>query len=152
MSNSFKNVFIRLVNSIRANHEKISCERCGVTDSNPYTATTTEATLNYQRLFGKFLYKEPLHLCFACTIAQDSFLQVLIMLSIEQTTKTGRHQAIEEAQKIWGDEAMDMLALLQVAKTSMDSARRILAEEEFNRIKPWLVETLKNNTNPQSIN
>lgn len=122
---------------------KISCERCGeVGDTISYSASTNETTRDYCRVFGNFLYEKPLNLCFQCAIAQDSFLRALIMLAIEKQQKFGRSIQIEEAEKIWGNRAIDMLALLHVARGSMDSARRILKEEEFNKVKSWIEKTL----------
>lgn len=119
------------------------CERCGEIGSTiSYSASTSETTRSYYNLFKRFYYKESLNLCFRCAIAQDSFLSALIMLSIEKEQKFGRNDQITEAEKIWSDQAIDMLALLEVARGSMDSARRILTEEEFKKVKPWVEKVL----------
>ncbi|MEK6953092.1 MAG: hypothetical protein AABX29_08835 [Nanoarchaeota archaeon] len=126
--------------SVRAVSKEMSkklCERCSNTNNVIcYSASSTETTRDYCRVFGEFLYKEPLNLCFECSLAQDSFLNKIIMLSI------GHQAQIKEAEKVWGNQAIDMLALLLVARDNMDFARRILTEEEFIKAKPWLEEQL----------
>lgn len=125
------------VKAVSKEMSKKPCERCGNTkNTHLYSETSTDTTRDYCRAFGEFIYKKPLNLCFECSLAQDSFLNKIIILSI------GHDSQIKEAEKVWGDQALDMLALLLVAQENMDFARRILTEEEFNKVEPWLEEQL----------
>ncbi len=121
----------------------MSCERCGSVDGlMVYSDTATETTRNFVKVLGYFPYEVPLNLCLRCALAQDSFLGNMLMLSIERNFSTGRHSEIKEAEKTWAEDAKKMLALLWVARDSMDLARRILTEDEFVKIKPWLEQGL----------
>ena len=128
-------------------HSRIPCGRCGeIGNTISYFNLSTDATRDYCKVFGDFLYKKPLNFCFRCVIAHDSFLRELIMLSIEKRQNFGRNDQIQEAEKIWGNRAIEMLALLEVARGSMESARRILTEEEFKKVKPWIEKILGKST------
>ena len=49
---------------------------------------------------------------------------------------------MKEAERQWGPDALKIIALLELAHENMDSARRILKEDSFNRVKPWIEEQL----------
>ena len=118
-------------------HSKIPCERCGeIGDTISYSALSSNATRDYCKVFKEFYYKEPLNLCFWCAAAQDFFLGKILILSI------GHRDQIKEAEKIWGDQAVEMLALLWTARENIEDARRILTEEAFAEVKPWLEKEL----------
>lgn len=116
---------------------KTPCERCGkIGGIMSFRASSTPTTRDYCKVFGDFRYEKPLNLCFQCFWALDFFLGKILMLSI------GHQKQIKEAEKIWGDQAVEMLALLWTAKENMDHVRRILTEEAFEKAKPWLEEQL----------
>ena len=124
-------------------HSKIPCERCGeIGNTISYSALSSNATRDYCKVFKEFYYKEPLSLCFWCAAAQDFFLGKILMLSIEKNQRFGRSDQIKEAEKIWGDQAIEILALLWTARENINDARRILTEEAFAEVKPWLEKEL----------
>jgi len=106
------------------------CERCG-------TIGTAKHFIGLGDEYAKY-FKEPLKLCFDCCEAQKSFLDNRIMLETEGSYHFGRSELIEAAKLQWGDQALDMLALLFVARDDMDAARRVLSPESFEEVRPWL--------------
>lgn len=123
------------------------CERCGDTgEVSIYGAQSTDTTRDYQKLFNNFIFDKPKNLCFKCILAHDVFLREIIMLSIEKNQKFGRSQEIEKLEAKFGDKAIDVLALLNVANKDMDTARRILDEKSFSKIKPWIDEQVRIST------
>ncbi len=54
----------------------------------------------------------------------------------------GREKVVKAAQERWGEQAVDMLALLLAAQKDLDLAKRILTPESFKRVKPWLEQNL----------
>jgi hypothetical protein len=109
------------------------CARCGSTGST-LAFSGTDAAPHF--------YREPLALCLACALAHESFINHLTMLATERRLHFGRSAAIAEAESVWGPRAVDMLALLEVAREDMDQARRILTQESFEEVRPWLEERL----------
>lgn len=125
------------VHKRKLTRSRIPCERCGeVGGAMPFHASSTPTTRDYCRVFKDFYYEKPIDLCFQCFLAQDFFLGKVLMLSI------GHQKEIKEAEKVWGNQAVEMLALLWTARESMDDARRILTEEAFEKARPWLEERL----------
>lgn len=110
------------------------CERCAKIESltRYYGSATTI----------KRYYERPLHLCFRCTLAHENFIDHLFMLSTEKRLHFGREGLMKEAERQWGPDALKIIALLELAHENMDSARRILKEDSFNRVKPWIEEQL----------
>lgn len=122
---------------------KNPCERCGDIGSTViYDAQSTDITRDYYKLCQKFAFDKPLNLCFSCRLAHESFITELMMLTIEKTQKVGRSDQITKAERDFGNQALHMLALLHVASSDMDAARKILDEKSFDEIKPWLDEQL----------
>ena len=120
------------------------CERCGDTrETSIYGAQSTDTTRDYQKLFNNFPFNKPKKLCFKCFLAHEAFFREIIMLSIEKNQKFGRSQQIEELEKKFGDKAINMLALLDLANNDIDSARRVLDEESFLKIRPWIDEQIR---------
>ena len=76
-------------------------------------------------------------------MAHEAFFREIIMLSIEKNQKFGRSQQREELEKKFGDKAINMLALLDLANNDIDSARRVLDEESFLKIRPWIDEQIR---------
>ncbi len=64
------------------------------------------------------------------------------MLSIERQMGVGRSDQVKKAEEVWGGKAKEMMALLYVARENMEYARRILNEDTFVKVKPWLDEQL----------
>jgi len=111
----------------------LSCKRCGSKGSTePFKGIPENPDF----------YKEPINLCSACRSAQEKWIWHRFMLSIEGRLDFGRADLVAMARKDWGDKAVDVLALLSVAREDMDLARRVLDEESFSRIRPWIEENV----------
>lgn len=105
------------------------CERCGATSTTlPFKGTQSHPDF----------YRVSLNLCLVCTGAQESFINHRDLLSTESRLRFGRHEAVAAARAVWGERAIDMLALLAVAKEDMDMAQRLLEPESFEHVRPWL--------------
>jgi hypothetical protein len=115
---------------LRALEPKPRCERCGDTE----TVSPFQGEANSYPLF----YREPILLCLNCQLAQESWLRHRFMLETEGRFHFGRAKVVDEAHNLWGDRAIDMLALLLVAREDMDQARRLLTSESFEEVRPWL--------------
>ncbi len=128
---------------IKTFKQKNPCERCGdIGRTSIYSAQSTDTTRDYQKLFNTFPFDKPKYLCLKCFLAHEAFLREIVVLSIEKNQKFGRSQQIEKLKEKFGDKAINMLALLNIAKNDMDAARRVLDEESFSKIKPWLDEQI----------
>lgn len=113
----------------RARMTESPCQRCGgIGTTRPFRGTATQPDF----------YRVPLNLCLACTNAQESFIDHRSMLVTESRNRFGRHEMVASAREVWGDRAVDMLALLTVAREDIDKARRILEPRAFEEIRPWL--------------
>jgi len=109
---------------------KKRCDRCGVTG-------TTEPFQGALDSYPEF-YQTPIQLCALCRFAQESWLRHRFMLQTEGRFHFGRAETVREAEQVWGDRALDMLALLLLASDDMDGARRLLTRESFEEARPWL--------------
>lgn len=110
------------------------CERCKSTGSTePFRGTDA---------YPHF-YRRPLDLCELCANAQREFLSHRFMLETEARMRFGREKLVKAAQEDWGDKAVDMVALLLVARQDFDMARRLLTAEAFELVKPWLKQNLR---------
>lgn len=113
------------------------CGRCGATGTTrPYQGPPA----------WPHFFTRPLALCAECRDAQDSFIGHKFMLETEGRLHFGRYRLVGEAEAEWGDEATDMLALMMVARESMDRARRVLSEESFEQARYWLEEYVNDYT------
>lgn len=89
------------------NRSDAPCKRCGaIGTTHPFRGTVTHPDF----------YRVPLDLCLTCTSAQESFIDHRSMLATESRLHFGRHESVAAARNVWGDRAVDMLALLAVAK------------------------------------
>lgn len=121
--------------------QRIPCERCGAPGTTaPFRGT--EEIPNF--------YRRPLDLCLVCRRAQESFLTRLFMLRTETRLGFGMASIVQDAERHWGDRATEILALLLVARDSIDLARRILDEDSFARVQPWLEQHLQADHRDQS--
>ncbi|MFX0195853.1 MAG: hypothetical protein ACFFCW_07010 [Candidatus Hodarchaeota archaeon] len=110
------------------------CERCGAMgDTESFKGSPS---------YPNF-YRKPLNLCFDCRKAQIDFLEERFMLETEGLLNFGRSGVIKDAEEVFGDQAIDVLALLRVAEKDKDAARRILEEDSFQDVEPWLEQNLK---------
>jgi len=111
-----------------------SCERCGATgDTEGFTGLPNHPNF----------YHRPLNLCSKCRNAQINFLEERFMLETERRLHFGRSGLVNAVQKAWGNQAVDILALLRVAHKDMDMARRIFDKNSFETVRPWLEQNLR---------
>jgi hypothetical protein len=87
-------------------------------------------------------FQDELHLCFTCREALAEWLEHLFMLRTERQFSFGRGALIREAEGVWGERAVELVALLLVAERDMDLAKRILTPSAFEKVRPWIQERL----------
>src|SRR5713226_4869582 len=92
------------------------CERCMSTGSTEPFRGTDE----YPHFYGR-----PLDLCELCVNAQREYLSHRFMLDTEVRMRFGREKLVKAAEEDCGEKAVDMVALLLVARQDFDMARRL---------------------------
>lgn len=110
------------------------CARCGSTHKN--REFTGSASL-------PDFYEEPLVLCVECRQAHTVWLDHLFMLAVEGWDGFARADVVQEAQRAWGEDGIKVLALLLVAEKDMGLASRVLTEDSFRQVRPWIERQLE---------
>jgi hypothetical protein len=113
------------------------CQRCGSTG----TAQPFQGAAGGRPGFHRI----SLRLCSECRLAHEAWLRYRLRLEMGDRTHLGRADLVTEAKAVWGGRATDMLALLLVARDSMDAASRLLPSRSFEQIRPWLEASLDRN-------
>ena len=111
------------------------CERCGsVGSTSPWSGSPS----------SPHFYSQARLLCRTCETANSEWLENRLMLETESRFHFGREQLVRTAEAEFGDQAPHMLALLLLARArGIDSARRVLTDDSFQRARPWLEANLR---------
>jgi len=132
---SLSKIYTSLKKRSSSKLEDKTCEICGGKDNvSSYSGSSTDTTRGYCEVFKNFIYKEPINLCFQCLLAHESFLRKIKILVLNPLN----HKNIEDAKKSLGSNAVEILALLDMARDDINSIERILTKEELVEMKPWL--------------
>jgi hypothetical protein len=114
-----------------------ACQRCSsIGTTQPFRAAG-DARPRFHRI--------PIQLCLDCRLAHESWLRHRLKLEVGGCLHFGRADIVHEAEATWGGRAIDMLALLLVARDSMDAASRLLPPRSFEQARPWLEAHLERN-------
>ena len=114
-----------------------ACQRCGsIGTTQPFQGTGDART----RFHGL-----PIQLCLDCRLAHESWFRHRLKLEMGDRPYLGRADIVNEVAAMWGDRATEMLALLLVARDSMDAASRLLPPRSFEQVRPWLEANLERN-------
>lgn len=120
-----------LANEIRKQRRAHPCERCGHQgDTEPFAGREP------------YTLDPPRRLCFECRWAHMDLLDNLDLyqgIELLGPDSPLYRSAIEN----FGENAVQALALLDLAKADFSRARRVLTEEGWQQWKPWLVAQLK---------
>jgi hypothetical protein len=112
-----------------------ACQRCGSIGTTQPFRGTGDARPRFHKI--------PIQLCLDCRLAHESWLRHRLKLDIGGCSGIGRVDIVGEATAVWGSRAPDMLALLLVARDSMDAASRLLRPEVFEEVRSWLEANLE---------
>ena len=108
-----------------------ACQRCGsIGTAQPYRGRGDTR-------------RSPVQLCAECRRAHETWSRYRLRLEMGDRAHVGRADILTEAEAVWGGRATDMVALLLVARDSMDAARRLLAPRSFEQVRPWLEASLQ---------
>ena len=114
-----------------------ACQRCGSIGTTQPFHGNGDARPRFHGL--------PVQLCLDCRLAHESWFRHRLKLEMGGRPHFGRADIVTEAKAVWGGRATEMLALLLVARASMDAASRLLPPRSFEQVRPWLEANLERN-------
>jgi hypothetical protein len=114
-----------------------ACQRCGsIGTAKPFQGIG-DSRARFHRI--------PIQLCLDCRLAHESWLRHRLQFEMGGGLHLRREDIVDEAKAVWGGRASDMVALLLVARDSMDAASRLLPPDSFEQVRPWLEANLEGN-------
>ncbi len=114
--------------------ERTPCEKCGSKGSTqPFSGLPENPPT----------YNPPLELCSDCSHAHFWFLTNRSLMETESRYHFGKPSLVNALKPEWGDKAIDMAALIMLAKENIDHARRVMSHEAFEEMRPWLEDVVQ---------